>query len=291
MEFDERVLKHAPWSISKANLLGLCPRQYVFKYVEKRTEGKKSTAARIGVAAHSLLEAALKDTMGHDELLLVAAELAEKNVLTSQEEAQIVAHVPGVLDYVARVAQFKEAYGVRQELIEEKLAVDRELNGCSFFDNTRAILRGVLDHGLWTGEDTLVLIDHKSGRKKPINEHATQFYAYMVLAIGCFPTLRGVQCGINYFGEPRCDWFPRFNGDDGEWTRQEIEQHARPWLQRYLNATSKRLAVIDQGVSTPETGWQCEYCGYVDACPEGQLKVDDRKAQRASGPASRRNNL
>jgi hypothetical protein len=102
----------------------------------------------------------------------------------------------------------------------------------------------------------------------------------MGLVVANFPTLRGVQPAINYFGEPRLEWFPRFDGSNGPWRREEIVQHVFPWLETYLNKLTKRLTVLDTGSPNPETGWQCEYCGYVDRCPEGTAHVVARKAKR-----------
>lgn len=279
MAYDERVLKYAPWSISKANLMGLCLRQGGFKYVDKFKEGKKSTQSRVGTVAHAVLEAARKVTFDVETLTEEARRICVRDELSHDETVEILSKVPGILDYVRRVNAFKAEHGVARELIEYQLAMDENGNGVPFFDK-RAFFRGVIDDGLWTSDDVLVMIDHKSGRKKPIREHSTQFYAYMGLAVANFPALRGVQPAINYFGEPKLDWFPRFDGSGGPWSREEIVQHVFPWLETYLNKLSKRLLVLDTGSPNPETGWQCEYCGYVDRCPEGTTHAAARKAKR-----------
>ena len=286
MAYDERVLKHAPWSISKANLLGLCSRQFAFKYVEKLKEGRKSAASRVGTAAHAVLESARKATLDADALSQEAHRIIEAEGLTHAEAVEVSAKVPSIADYVRRVNAFKAEHGVKRELIEHQLAIDAQGQGVPFFDNKNGVLRGVIDDALWTADDVLVIIDHKSGRKKPIGEHSTQFYAYMALAVGNFPDLRGVQCAINYFGEPRLDWFPRFDGSGGPWAREEVLLHVVPWLETYLNRLTKRLAVLDSGSPNPETGWQCEYCGYVDRCEEGSAHAASRKAKRGGASSN-----
>jgi len=283
MAFNELVIKHGPWSISKANMLGLCAQQYDNKYEKKLPEAGKSTQARGGVSAHTLQELALRMPPSADDLRREAAKIIEADGLTHAEAGELTAKVPAVLDFTARIQRFKEEQGVSMELIEHKVAIDVNGDGVDFFDNRRAILRGVFDYAALTRDKVLLVVDHKSGRKKPIKEHATQFYAYMALAVGNFPEVAGVQSAINYFGEPRLDWFPRLNGQPGPWTRDEIKGHVLPWLEGYLNKLTRSLTLIEEGKTEATTGWQCEYCGYSDRCEVGAAEVEARKAKRLGG--------
>lgn len=281
--FDAKVLKYKPWSISKANMFGLCSRQAGFKYIDKLKEGRKSASSRVGTAAHAVQESARRGSLTGDALMEEAHRIIEKDGLTHAEAVEVAAKVPAIADYVTRVAAFKATNGVKRELIEHQLAIDAQWQPVPFFDNENGLFRGVIDDALWTDDDVLIVIDHKSGRKKPITEHSTQFYAYMGLVVSNFPEIRGVQCAINYFGEPRLDWFPRFDGSSGPWTREEIHLHVVPWVESYLNRLTKRLTVLDSGARDPETGWQCEYCGYVDQCAEGAEHAAKRRSKRGGG--------
>jgi CRISPR/Cas system-associated exonuclease Cas4 (RecB family) len=273
--FDERVLKHAPWSISKANLLDTCGQQYLYKYVEKRKEGRKSSSSRVGVVAHSLQELELK-TPGQ-ELTDNLDKIAEKEGLTTDERRELLVKLPAILDFGTRIRRFKAEQGVTQEFIEHQLAMRPDFTKTSFFDKS-GLLRGLLDHGMITKDNIMVVIDHKSGKRKKIEEHATQFYAYMLLVMANFNVV-GVQCGINYIGAPSIDWFPKANGDSGVWLRDDVAK-LRVWLEHYLNKSARKLAMIDDNTVLPETGWQCEFCGFVDACPEGTAAVEERRAKK-----------
>lgn len=284
--FNERVIAHGPWSISKANMLGLCSKQYLHKYVEKLPETRKSTQAMGGVAAHTLQEMALRTpTQTGDDLRMKVGEIIEKDGLTHAESGEITAKIPAVLDFTDRIQKFKKANNVTLELIEHKLAIDANGNGVDFFDNKNAIIRGVIDYAALTADGILMVVDHKSGRKKPIKEHSTQFYAYMAMSIGNFGEheVRGVQSAINYFGEPRLDWFPRLNGQPGPWSRAEIQSHVLPWLEAYLNKLTRKLVLVDERTPEATTGWQCEYCGYANLCEQGTAMIEQRKAKRVGG--------
>jgi hypothetical protein len=135
-----------------------------------------------------------------------------------------------------------------------------------------------------TRDNVMIVLDHKSGKKKKIEEHSTQFYAYMLMIMSNFP-VTAVQCGINYIGTDQVDWFPRENGDSGAWTRDEVKR-LRSWLATYLNKSVNKLRLIDERNAAPETGWQCDYCGYVDACNVGLTEVERRRQKRGGGTSN-----
>lgn len=281
MEWDPRVLAHAPWSVSKAGTLSHCARQYWHKYVQKHPEEGKSTQSQVGVAAHEVQERVLRE--GPSQAQEVLRETVTKHELSRAEELEVSARFPAVLDYAERIQKFKEDQGVVTELIEYKLAMTPDATSCAFFEKT-GVLRGVIDHALLTRSGVLVVIDHKSGKRKPIAQHSTQFYAYMALVYANFPHVQGVQSAINYFGAPRLDWFPKFGGASGPWPRVDIERHVFPWLNKYLNGLTRQLAVVDSGEPPAETGWQCEWCGYVSQCESGAATVAERRAKRGLAP-------
>lgn len=369
-EYTEIVLKHAPWSVSKVGVLNLCGKQYLHKYVEKLTEGKKSDSSRVGVVAHAVIEAGLR-TPGID-LHAVMREQGEANQLSREELITCSAKMSAIQDFLDRVTDFKKNNGVTDEYIEHQLAISPaheavpfkvtpesppdvwrgelrwiggdlvELVGATTegltglaaravyvvvpkgalkgaFEvvevgattlrlaafppapdpnapvpvppaapgdvveggvTTKPLLRGVVDHAMRTGDDFLIVLDHKSGKKKPIGEHSTQFYAYMALALVNFPWIKGVQSGIHYIGEPKVDWFPRFDGKPGAWTRDEIVRTMFPWLRQFLNRTALKLGLVDTGAPKAETGWQCSFCGFPAHCEQGRAEIEKRARRK-----------
>ena len=285
--FDERVVRQGPWSLSKAGVLQNCSQQFDFKYVKKIKETTKSSSAQVGIAGHKIIELLSEPPKGDgDKTPTLSWDVAEKVIqdykLPVAEAQTVRAQLPWIRDYLVRVAQFREAWKVQTEYSELKLGMTSSFEIAAFDRDPELFFRGVIDYAMRTEDGYLIIWDHKSGRRKPIQEHHAQLYSYMLLAMVNWPDLRGFQCGINYFGRDEIDWFPRHDGSSGVWTPQEVVQYVVPWFVRYLNTLTKRLAVIQQTqAGTPEPGWVCEYCGYVDRCPPGQAKVAERQAKRA----------
>jgi hypothetical protein len=190
--------------------------------------------------------------------------------------------VPGIRDYIQRMDRFKKLTGVYLEEIEKKLALKTNFTKAEFFDKVDNILRGVLDQVMITRDQIAVLIDHKSGKRKRIDEHNTQFNVYRILICASYPEVRGVQCGINYIGAPKIDWSLRPDRTPGAWTRYEIERQLHPWLEQYLNTLTRKLRFIDQGQNEPRPAWPCEWCSFTHLCVEGQQEVVKRRKKRES---------
>jgi len=289
------ALAHAPWSHSKIGTLENCGRQFAFKYIQKAKETtQKSIEARSGVALHAVLEAGLM-TPGLD-LHPMLFEQIDKNELSRDETIEATSRLPAIEDFIERWQAYKKAYGVKKELIEFKLAMTAEHSNAPFFKDPKKpdeahlpdpFFRGVLDLGGVTEEDILVVIDHKSGKKKAIGDHSKQFYVYMLMVLANFPEIRGVQSGINYIGEPKIDWFDNPQQQKGYWTRDDIRRRIEPWMYHYINRAVGKLPTVTNGAGEAcqpkaETGWMCSYCGYPGSCPEGKAEADKRAARAAA---------
>lgn len=270
--------------MSKVGVMDLCPKQYLLKYVTKEKERQKSGASKVGVALHAILEYMLKDpALNIDSICNI---VCEKELITASERIEIEARLGEITEFVARMVKYKISVGATRELIEFKTAMRNNFAGADFFDKG-VLIRGVIDYALITQDGWMIIIDHKSGRKKPIEEHNTQFYCYMLMAIANFPEIKGVQCAINYIGSPKLDWALRPDGAaPGAWTRAEIQARLYPWMQHYLNSLAIKLTALEDGVARAETGWQCGYCGYVDTCEAGQAEIAKRNAKRGKLPAA-----
>jgi hypothetical protein len=281
-DFHELVLKYAPWSYSKVGALK-CLRQFHWRYVEKRKEGRKSAEALVGTAAHGVIETGLK-MPGYD---LDAAREAQavKGELNHEERLQLNARMPAIVAFLERIQKFREANGIGEPYVEHQLAFTAEYQPVQFFNNA-GLMRGVVDLGLRTPDDYLLVIDHKNGKRKPIREHAGQFYTYKLMAIIQWPWVRGVQCGIHYIGDPKIDWYPRPDNVVGAWTRAEIAEHTVPWLNGFLNRTRVALKVIEgmkAGVPAPPTPSPlCAFCGYEKDCKEGKVAANRYRAKKAA---------
>lgn len=285
VELDSRVIAHMPWSVSKADALIRCPSLYYRKYMRKLEESTKHPSSKVGSAVHSVLEHLLLDhTRDVREL---CANSVREHRLTSEEQRTVETKLSDITSFVSRIRRFKEANGVTKELMEHKCAIGVDFNGVPFQDNKKALLRGVLDHMMITKDNIAIVIDHKTGRKKAIQEHATQFFAYMLLVAANFD-VAGVQCAINYVGDEQLSWFKKPNGDAGVWLREDIYR-LRTWLTHYLNTNAHELSLLAQcdEVAEAKTSQHilCGWCGYLNDCPDGQEFVAKRAAKKGGSKA------
>lgn len=275
--FSDLVKKSAPWSISKTGVLGLCPRQYNFKYNEKLKETTKSSSGRLGVILHSVTETVLKKPNINVETII--EDIKEKEKLSLDEELAVMEKINSILNFSDRISKFKTTHKVHTELIEQRLAINTDFSKAKFEDNT-CFLRGLIDYGMITQDNVLIIIDHKTGRKKPIAEHNAQFFTYMLLALAEYD-VKAIQCGINYTKSDKIDWQLHKDGSTRPWLKEEINIYVRKWLVNYLNSFEQKLLLLDQKIIKPKTGWQCEYCGFADKCEEGQKEIEIRVKNRA----------
>lgn len=284
LQFSPEVLDLRPWSVSKAGVALLCPRQFRFKYRDKFPEHKvvQADASVHGVVLHEILEHCSKD--GGLLLNVVSDEVIDQHKVGHEEALKIRAKLPVVADYLDRIRAFKLKNRVVREFIEAQFAIRPDFTATTFDDKT-AILRGVVDHGLLLENGLLIVIDHKSGKRKPVQEHEAQFSAYKLMAAAQLPEIIGVQCAIHYIGNPELQWgIGPTSKAPVPWLRKDIEKTLRPWLVHWLNARTPALQEATQDPPPAKTGWPCDYCGYVSRCPEGLAQVQSRRAKRGEPP-------
>ena len=235
-----------------------------------------------GVVLHEILELCSKDA---GQLLnVVCDEALEKHKVGHEEALKVRAKLPVVSDYLDRIQAFKRKNKVVKEFIEAQFAILPDFTATTF-DDKRAILRGVVDHGLQLENGLLIVIDHKSGKRKPVQEHEAQFSAYKLMAAAQHPEIIGVQCAIHYIGNPELQWgIGPISKAPAPWLRKDIEKTLRPWLVHWLNARTPALQEAAQENPPGKPGWPCDYCGYVSRCPEGLVQVQARRAKRGEDP-------
>lgn len=271
--FALNVLQNGPWSISKANCLNMCPKQYNYKYITKTPEVSKSAESQFGVFLHQIIETILKNPK------IEAETLIEESDLNIDQKIEAMKRAKSIMSFNERIDKFKELHGVKTTLVEHKLAIGSDFKKTDFF-NKEGLLRGLIDYGMITKDRVLIIIDHKSGRKKPINEHNVQFNAYMILGAANFD-IDAVQCAVNYIGSDKLEWANHRDGSTKPWTRAEIEQQTKRWLVTYLNSLEPQIEALSLGKIKHKVGWQCEWCSYSPICEEGQVEIEKRVAKRA----------
>lgn len=247
----EHVLKYAPWSISKAGVIEKCSLQFDFKYVQKMAELVTFEQSRVGVAVHAALEMVLGGT-DQKKAFLIAGDNSE---LTTDELETLQTFWDQVTRFKRWVDSFKKKQGVGKVYIEQKWAVRPDFTGTEFFDRG-GFMRGVVDFAMLTAKNDLIIIDHKSGKVKDIEQHATQLKTYAIMALAMMPDIRGVQSAINYVMHDKMDWAKYIPAS-------VIREEYQPWLIEHLTQACEKLLVPPKAAK----GWYCDWCPYKPICP------------------------
>jgi CRISPR/Cas system-associated exonuclease Cas4 (RecB family) len=270
LQFDPIVLEFAPWSVSKYQTLDKCAKQFHGRYVAKLPSAPEDTSAKIGTAAHGVLETCLKDNSPTTDKIVSSYN----DQLTTQEKQAVDLLVPSIDKFVKRIAKFEKNKNIIARGIEEELAIDKNFNFVEYRSKD-AFMRGKIDYSAITEEGSAIVGDHKTGKFKRVEEHFLQLNTYMLLMVAKYPNIQSVQAFIHYLGREDLEWTPVMS-------KTKITQELRPWLVQTLNRYAARLKALKNETIAPSTGWWCEYCGYRDTCNEGLVEIKRRVSKRNS---------
>jgi len=245
-----RALIHAPWSASKVSTALRCPRLFHFKYVEKLPEPEVMPEARIGKAIHKVLELVMQGAPVAEAARDVRAELPGEH-----EQVRFDALAHGIAPFHARIQQFRRRRRVARQLVEYSLAVREDLTVTQFYSGD-AYYRGVIDLGYLFEDDSLALVDHKTGARIPGTSIADQLEGYVVLAAAAFRHVRQFWLGLHWVAERAVEWSTPMPPED------VIEKLVPDLLD---NIEAAALA-IDDG-PRPNPGTWCDRCAYRSKCP------------------------
>ena len=254
-----------PWSVSKADTAHACNQRFHFKYAstEKGYQVTRSDG-RIGRAVHHILELMLQGT----EFSAAFRGAAINNGLTRKEMYELKTFTDKIHRFMKRYADWSSRYKIEEELVERQIAIREDITECGYWDSD-AYLRGVIDLGVRVrrGDATyLIVIDHKSGQPKEIDNYKNQLWAYHVMALGAYPDIAGVQAAIHWLraedvleerGEQKViEWYPMQSAET-------IRETMVPWLHDYLGTAQAQ----GEAEPVPTEGWYCNFCEYQHVCP------------------------
>lgn len=204
-----------------------------------------------------------------------------RNNLTPPEYEEATSLLPRAKSFVLGMQDLAGAKGIDEFFLEHRTAigVDYELQPFDVeketapgvftrVSNSDALIRGVVDFG-FIANGVYVVIDHKTGKVKKLDDYADQLRLYMLFALAEHPDVEGVQCGINHVRRPKVDWCPPR-------AKHEIEREVKPWLGHHLNRLDIKLRMIDEGQRRAKISPLCNWCDFVDGpglCPEGLAEV------------------
>jgi hypothetical protein len=243
-------LIRAPWSASKVSTALRCPRLYHFKYVDRVPEPEVMPEARIGKAIHLALEKVLQGAPVEEATAAARAELPE-----GVEQLRFDNLAPGIAPFVQRIGQFRRRRRVVRQMVEFQIAVREDLTVTQFYAGD-AYYRGVLDAGYVFDDDTIALVDHKTGVRIPGTSINDQLDGYAVLAQSWLRGARRFWLGVHWVAERAVEWGPPV----------EPAEVTGRLLPNVLDNIEAAALAIDDGPRTNPGSW-CERCSYRTICP------------------------
>jgi hypothetical protein len=227
-----------------------CPRLFHFRYVDKLKEPEIMPETRLGKAIHHALELVLQGTP------IAQATGQIRTELPSEHEQQRFDRLStNIGPFSDRIAQFRKRRRVTRQLVEYSLAIRDDLSATQFYSGD-AYYRGVLDLGYVFSDDSLALVDHKTGSRNPGSSIADQLAGYAVLASAAFRQVRAFWLGIHWVADRALEW-------NGPVRPDAIVDQLVPDLLDNIEAAA--LAVDDGPRANP--GPWCDRCSYRAVCP------------------------
>ena len=261
--------QYSPWSPSKATLAATCPLAFKFRYVDHIKVPKKNATGIIGVVVHRAQELVLANT--HDVSSALSQALEENtDPLTEEDVRKIHGFAVGLSAFKQRIDKFCAAYEVDKILLEKKWAILPDFAPCEF-DNPDSVIRGVLDLAVLLKSGQVIVIDHKTGRRRPASYYKPQLDIYTVFALSHLPRTYSVQCALHYVAHQSLEWStPTY--------RQQIEQLLRPWLLIYLRRRAERA-----DTQTANPGKHCKWCDFNEICDHAYREPRDAEIGTSDG--------
>ena len=263
----EFVIKHAPWSISKAEVAKQCPHRFYLQYIEKkRMNLPPSRALLIGTAVHSALEYALggNGKLSVNKSFKIA--LVEHKLTTVEiEEARGLQ--PSVENFIRKFQAYKKRHDTTPPAIEQKLAIDFDGNPTGFWDK-KGLIRGFIDMSVrFNGRPHALIIDHKTGKDHDLKYYEKQFRAYTLFLRATTPELTHIKLGVNFIRADRVEF------QKGMVDVRDIE----PIFEQVLTFLNDSTAEAHNH-KLVRPGPLCDWCDYKSICPAHADGADGKQA-------------
>lgn len=245
------IYSYAPWSYSKLKTAKTCPRRFLWLqdkskvrvYPEQRPE------ARVGTAAHSVLELCIRDKVG--------VGYAIQEVITSQELTSIEVERLGSFrddfeHFLERLEKFCELHKVVKVETELPLAIDKDFKPTDP-DGDNIFFRGFIDLVLTTAGGRCIVLDHKSANHVRVD--IDQLNSYTILVQCNRPEVISVQGALHYIPLRNIVWPGKMA------PREDITNALVPYFVKGMEKAVDGLATEEYRV-----GKHCDYCEFKDEC-------------------------
>lgn len=245
--------KYGAWSLTKLQTANNCSLKFKWEYIDKLPKGSiVKSEGRVGAAVHKCLELLLNG----EEINRAINVAAVDNKLSYNEIESLACFKENMLNFVDRMKKWKSTHPLEKECIELKFGIDANFRPVGFWDKS-AVFRGAWDIGYKTQKKSLVILDHKSGNEKPVENYSDQLKSYAVSGLALYPDISEVDTRIHYIQTKNIINGPLVPAN-------KIRDELFPWLWTFIEQST---ILIDSEPAKPTKGWYCSYCPYKSICP------------------------
>lgn len=255
--------RFAPWSLSKSDTAAKCGSAFAYNYIHKLPR-VTSEAAQVGVAAHRVQELMLQYV---PPLAALAQTFEEMPELTSVERDKVRALLPAMQKFCVRILRLADTTPLVSIELEKKWAIDWDFKPVEWEDPT-ALFRGVLDVVIERQDGYVMIIDHKTGKRREVEYYTNQLDAYAVLVHAHLPHIKGAQGALHYVKTEDLDWHIMRRDNT-------ILSLLRPWLKGLLEGRANSL-----GDFKPRVGPLCGWCDYRQHCDAYKVVLAAKEAKK-----------
>jgi hypothetical protein len=272
--FSTEAIALGPWSNSKLGTIEQCPYKFDLQYVENikqkdipkdLQEDVDDSALRYGNSVHKLSE-----LVSTGETIDSALEKTSKeNKLTVVEKRQLKAAKKNVVTFEDRLTAFKDRFNISVDLTEQDLAVDKNLNKCSYFSKS-AVLRGKLDRLLLTKDGkTAIVIDLKTGKKATLQYSSDQLNFYTTLVLGSYPEVTMVRSALYFTRLDTMLW-------DTARHRETYSMGVDNSVVTKVNSLTKDFVATEEAKISIQN--MCKWCVYKGLCKKERKRRAKEKS-------------
>lgn len=260
--------KARPWSHSRSSVAQQCGLRFHHKYFARTPkEAVDSSAGRIGIAVHAILEKILK---GKNPKQAYVSSVAG---LTKKERTEVLSYRDGVHRFTERIQKFFLKKDIRPDQIFPELDISITENGdvTGYWDDD-SYWRGSLDLGVLVengpkGVPSFLIMDHKTGTSKPekSERYHSQLRDYVAAAFYKYPDVQAFQPVLHWVGaDLREDMY-----DFGDYMpRAQVEAEVLPlFFKKYRHSEGLASQYTDLEEIEPSPGYYCNWCEYAYCCP------------------------
>ena len=255
-------------SPSGASMFEQCPRRWRFRYVD-RIPDMPGVSAVVGTFAHRVLELLLRERSS--ERTLDRAKRLARSIWAEFSQRKDYRYLgldeQKALEFRWRAWTAIEGLWVLEDpasvqVRDVEVRIDSQLGEVPF--------RGVVDR-VDVEPDGLVVTDYKSGRYPPVRVHPDRLRQVMMYAAALQADTgeTPVRVRLYYLGQ---------NSIDSQVTEQDLSAV----VEELTSTWNAILEACESDVFEPVPNRLCEYCSYVELCPEGQADIARRAAEKAA---------